>query len=72
MACRDGVGMTSLTHALIAEANNCTSSNDLVSSIAGQLAAFAVGMTSNPVDAKNLIDNIAVLAGQVINAERKT
>ena len=61
--------MSALTLALIGEACDCASSNSLVSSIAGQLAAFAIGTTGNPVEAKSLIDNIAVLAGQVINAE---
>lgn len=55
--------------ALIAEAESTPSANSLVSSIAGQLAAFAILLTDSNVEAKTLIDNIAVLAGQVINAE---
>lgn len=61
--------MSALTLALIGEVRDCASSNALVSSIAGQLAAFAIGTTGNSVEAKNLIDNISVLAGQVISAE---
>lgn len=61
--------MRALTHALIAEANSAPSANALVSSIAGQLAAFAISSTDGSVQAKTLIDNIAVLAGRVINAE---